>query len=282
MRHVLLATAAALVCAAASIGVIADDPFRVGFVYDGIVEDHGWSSQHSKGRLVVEDAFGDKVQTTFIELMSDGPDTEQIIRQLAADGHQLVFPTFGNVESTIQVAKEFPDIYFEHCSGYGCSDNVVPDFARFYEGRYLIGRIAGAVTQSNTIGYIASYPTPEVVRGINSFTLGLRNVNPDATVKVVWISNWFDPDLESDTAKELIDQGADIIVQHTNSSVPLQIAEECGAWAYGQTSDMAAFGPRAHLTAIVNNWGPYYVARTQAAMNGSWRSGDIWSGIGST
>ncbi len=280
MRRVFLTALALLICTVGSSGAIADDPFKVGFVYIGPVGDHGWTYQHNEGRLAVEEAFGDKVQTTFVEFVPEGQDAERVIRQLAADGHQLIFTTsFGYMNPTIKVAKNFPDTYFEHCSGYKRADNVATYLARFYEGRYVIGRIAGAVTQSNTIGYIASFPIPEVVRGINAFTLGLRSVNPDATVKVVWVSSWFDPGLEGDAAKALIDQGADIIVQHTDSPAPLQVAEERGVWAFGQASDMVAFGPRAHLTAIVNNWGPYYVARTQAAMDGNWTSGDVWGGI---
>ena len=170
-------------------------------------------------------------------------------------------------------------MYFEHCSGYKRSDNVATYLARFYEGRYVSGRIAGAITKSNTIGYIASFPIPEVVRGINAFTLGLRSVNPDATVKVVWVSTWFDPGKEGDAAKVLVDQGADVLTQHTDSPAPLQVAEERGVFAFGQASDMVAFGPTAHLSAIVNNWGPYYVERTRAAMDGTWESGDVWGGI---
>ncbi len=280
MRKVLFAAIAALFCVAGSTAVLAEDPLKVGFVYIGPVGDHGWTYQHNEGRLAVEQAFGDKVQTTFVEFVPEGQDAERVIRQLAVDGHNLIFTTsFGYMNPTIKVAKNFPDVRFEHCSGYKRADNVSTYLARFYEGRYVIGRIAGAVTKSNTVGYIASFPIPEVVRGINAFTLGLRSVNPDAKVKVVWVSTWFDPGKEGDAAKALIDQGADILVQHTDSPAPLQVAEERGVHAFGQASDMAAFGPNAHLSAIVNNWGPYYVARTQAVMDGTWESGDVWDGI---
>ncbi len=281
MRRFVFAAMLAALFAVGSGGVTADEPFKVGFVYIGPVGDHGWTYQHNEGRLAIEKAFGDQVQTTHVEFVPEGQDAERVIRQLAADDHKLIFTTsFGYMNPTIKVAKSFPDTYFEHCSGYKRAENVATYLARFYEGRYVIGRIAGAMTQSNTIGYIASFPIPEVIRGINSFTLGLRSVNPEATVKVVWVSSWFDPGLEGDAAKALLDQGADVIVQHTDSPAPLQVAEERGAWAFGQASDMVAFGPRAHLTAIVNNWGPYYIERTKAAMDGTWTSGDVWGGIG--
>ena len=280
-RNVLFAAIVVLICVIGSNSVAADALFKVGFVYVGSVGKHGWTYQHNEGRLAVEEAFGDKVQTTYVELVSFGSqEAERVIRQLAADGHKLIFTTFSYMNPTIEVAKSFPNINFEICSGYERSDNVATYLARFYEGRYVIGRIAGAVTQSNTIGYIAPFPIPEVIRGINSFTLGLRSVNPNATVTVVWVSKWHDPGLEGDAANAMIDQGADVIVQHTDSSAPLQVSEERGVWAFGQASDMVEYGPKAHLTAIVNNWAPYYIERTRAAMNGTWASGDVWGGIG--
>ena len=280
MRRFLMTALTALICLVGPLGAMADDPLKVGFVYIGPVGDHGWTYQHNEGRLAIEAAYGDKVQTSFVEFVPEGQDAERVIRQLAADGHDLIFTTsFGYMNPTIKVAKSFPNVAFEHCSGYKRSDNVATYLARFYEGRYVIGRIAGAATKSNTIGYIASFPIPEVVRGINAFTLGLRSVNPDAKVKVVWVSTWFDPGKEGDAAKALIDQGADVLVQHTDSPAPLQVAEERGAFAFGQASDMAAFGPTAHLSAVVNNWGPYYVSRVQAVMDGTWESQDVWGGI---
>ena len=280
MRRILMTALTALICLVGPLGAMADDPLKVGFVYIGPVGDHGWTYQHNEGRLAIEAAYGDKVQTSFVEFVPEGQDAERVIRQLAADGHDLIFTTsFGYMNPTIKVAKSFPNVAFEHCSGYKRSDNVATYLARFYEGRYVIGRIAGAATKSNTIGYIASFPIPEVVRGINAFTLGLRSVNPDAKVKVVWVSTWFDPGKEGDAAKALIDQGADVLVQHTDSPAPLQVAEERGAFAFGQASDMAAFGPTAHLSAVVNNWGPYYVSRVQAVMDGTWESQDVWGGI---
>ena len=212
---------------------VSSDPLKVAFVYVGPVGDHGWTYQHNEGRLAVDAEFGDSVQTTFVESVPEGQDAERVIRQLAADGNQLVFTTsFGFMNPTIKVAKLFPDVHFEHATGYKNADNVATYSARFYEGRYVIGRIAGAMTKTNTVGYIASFPIPEVVRGINSFTLGLHSVNPDANVKVVWVSTWFDPGKEGDAAKTLIDQGADILTQHTDSPAPLQVAEERGILAF--------------------------------------------------
>lgn len=279
MKKFLIAAIAAFTYAIGSSLALADDPLKIGFVYIGPVGDHGWTYQHNDGRLAVEEAFGDKVQTSFVEFVPEGQDAERVIRQLAADGNKLIFTTsFGYMNPTIKVAQSFPDTHFEHCSGYKRADNVATYLARFYEARYVNGRIAGQVTKTNTIGYIASFPIPEVVRGINAFALGLRSVNPDATIKVVWVSTWFDPGKEGDAAKALIDQGADIITQHTDSPAPLQVAEERGVWAIGQASDMSAFGPRAHLTSAINNWGPYYVERTRAVLEGTWESGDVWGG----
>ena len=256
------------------------ETLKVGFVYVGPVGDHGWTYQHNEGRLLLEQELGDKVETSFVESVPEGQDAERVIRQMAADGHQLIFTTsFGYMDPTINVAELFPDNHFEHATGYKQADNVATYLARFYEGRYVIGRIAGAMTKSNVVGYIASFPIPEVVRGINSFTLGLRSVNPDATVKVIWVSSWFDPGKEGDAAKALADQGADILTQHTDSPAPVQVAEERGIYAFGQASDMHEFAPSAQLTAIVNNWGPYYVERAKAVMDGIWSTHGIWHGM---
>ncbi len=257
---------------------LADDHLKVGFVYVGPIGDHGWTYQHNEGRLMLEKELG--VETTYVESVPEGQDAERVIRQLAADGHQLIFTTsFGYMNPTIKVAEQFPDVKFEHATGYKQADNVATYVARFYEGRYVLGRIAGAMTKSNIVGYIASFPIPEVVRGINAFTLGLRSVNPEATVKVIWVSSWFDPGKEGDAAKALVDQGADFLTQHTDSPAPVQVAEERGVWAFGQASDMREFAPRAQLTATVNNWGPYYVARAKAVMDGTWKSQAIWYGM---
>ena len=258
----------------------AEDPMKVGFVYVGPVGDHGWSYQHDQGRKAIEAHFGDKVKTTFVESVKEGPDAERVIRQLAASGHKLIFTTsFGFMNATLKVAKKFPNVKFEHATGYKRAANVSTYSARFYEGRAIIGHIAGRVSKTGVIGYIASFPIPEVVRGINAFTIALRRVNPKATVKVIWVNTWYDPGKEANAAKALIDQGADIIVQHTDSPAPLQVAEKRGVKGFGQASNMIRFAPKAQMTAIIDNWKPYYIARTQAVMDGSWTSVATWDGI---
>lgn len=260
----------------------ADDPFKVGFVYVGPVGDHGWTYRHDIGRQAVQDEFGTAVETTFVESVPEGADAERVIRKLASSGHDLIFTTsFGFMNPTLKVARDFPNVKFEHATGYKRADNVSTYGARFYEGRAVIGTMAGMMTKSNVAGYIASFPIPEVVRGINAFTIAMRKVNPDAEVKVVWVNSWYDPGKEADAAKALIDQGADIITQHTDSPAPLQVAEERGVLGFGQASDMGAFAPSAQLTSIIDNWDGYYVERTRAAMDGSWESMDTWDGIAS-
>ena len=260
--------------------VHAADPVKVGFVYVGPISDHGWSYRHDIGRQAIETEFTDQVETTYVESVPEGADAERVIRKLASSGHDLIFTTsFGFMNPTLKVAADFPDVRFEHATGYKRADNVSTYAARFYEGRSVIGTMAGMMTKTNTIGYIASYPIPEVVRGINAFTLAMRKVNPDAIVKIVWVNSWYDPGKEADAAKALIDQGADIITQHTDSPAPLQVAEERGVFAFGQASDMAAFAPRAQLTSIIDNWDDYYVARTRAVIDGTWESQDTWGGI---
>ena len=257
-----------------------DGPTKVGFVYVGPIGDHGWTYRHDIGRQAIEAEFGDKVETSFVESVSEGPDAERVIRQLAADGHDLIFTTsFGFMNPTVKVAKQFPDVKFEHATGYKQADNVSTYAARFYQGRAIIGTIAGHMTETNTVGYIASFPIPEVIRGINAFTTAMRKVNPEAEVKVVWVNTWYDPGKEADAAKTLIDQGVDIITQHTDSPAPLQVAEERGVFAFGQASDMARFAPKAQLTSIIDNWDAYYVERAGAVMDGSWESSDVWDGI---
>lgn len=256
------------------------DPYKVGFVYVGPIGDHGWTYQHNYGREALESALGDKVTTTYVENVAEGGDSERVIEQLAASGHDLIFTTsFGYMNPTLKVARNYPRVNFEHSTGFKRSKNVSTYNARFYEGRYILGLIAGHVSKSGTIGYIASFPIPEVVRGINSTILSARKVNPDMRVKVVWVNSWFDPGKEADAAKALIDQGVDIIMQHTDSPAPVQTAESRGVFAFGQASDMSAFGKRAHLTAIVNDWSVYYVRRTKEAMGGSWESEDTWGGL---
>ena len=275
-----LAAAAVSALAAASTAIAQDEPTKVGFVYVGPIGDHGWTYRHDIGRQAIEAELGDAVETSYVESVSEGPDAERVIRQLAADGHDLIFTTsFGFMNPTMKVAKQFPDVKFEHATGYKRADNVSTYLARFYEGRAIIGTIAGRMTKTNTIGYIGSFPIPEVIRGINAFTLAMRRVNPEAEVKVVWVNTWYDPGKEADAAKTLIDQGADIITQHTDSPAPLQVAEERGIYAFGQASDMAAFAPKAQLTSIIDDWDPYYIERAKAVVEGTWESSDVWYGI---
>tara|TARA_R110002167_G_scaffold345818_2_gene556293 strand:- start:10 stop:1068 length:1059 start_codon:yes stop_codon:yes gene_type:complete len=273
---VMAATSAVAVASASA------EEMKVGFVYVGPVGDHGWTYRHDHGRQAIEKALGDKVKTSFVESVKEGPDAERVIQQLAASGHKLIFTTsFGFMNPTAKVAKRNPGVKFEHATGYKRAGNLSTYAARFYEGRYVIGQIAGKMTKSNVVGYVASFPIPEVVRGINAFLLGAHSVNPDVTVKVVWVNSWYDPGKEGDAAKALIDQGADIISQHTDSPAPLQVAENRGVYGFGQASDMIAFAPKAQLTSIVDNWDGYYVARTKAAMDGSWKSMDTWGGLDS-
>ena len=268
---------AGLVSAAA---VSADAATKVGFVYVGPIGDHGWTYRHDQGRLAIEAEFGDQVETSYVENVKEGPDAERVIRQLASTGHDLVFTTsFGFMNPTVKVAKRFPNVHFEHATGYKQADNVSTYSARFYEGRYILGVIAGKISKTGKIGYVASFPIPEVVRGINAFLLGARSVNPDMTINVVWVNTWYDPGKEGEAAKALIDQGADIITQHTDSPAPLQTAENRGVKGFGQASDMAQFAPNAQLTSIIDDWNSYYVARTRAVIDGNWSSQDVWHGL---
>lgn len=280
MKHVLTKLAAFSVAAFVSGAALADDPMKIGFVYVGPIGDHGWSYEHNEGRKAVEAAFGDKVKTTYVENVSEGPDATRVIQQLARSGHDMIFTTsFGFMNPTLKVAKTFPKVKFEHATGFKRAANVATYSARFYEGRTVIGEIAGQMTKTNTIGYIASFPIPEVVRGINASFLAAKSVNPDVKMKIIWVNTWFDPGKEANAAKALIDQGADILMQHTDSPAAMQIAEERGIMAFGQASDMVKFGPNAQLTSIIDDWAPYYIARVQAAMDGTWKSQDTWDGI---
>lgn len=253
---------------------------KAGFIYVGPVSDGGWTYEHNQGRLAVEEAYGDKVTTTFVESVSEGPDAERVLSQMANDGADIIFTTsFGFMNPTIKVAEQFPNVKFEHATGFKRADNVATYSSRFYEGRHVLGLIAGKMTKTNTVGYIASFPIPEVVRGINAAYLAAKSVNPNIQFKVIWVSSWFDPGKEADAAKALIDQGADILMQHTDSPAAMQIAEQRGIYAFGQASDMAAFGPTAQLTAIIDDWSPYYIERVGALLDGQWASTDTWGGF---
>lgn len=275
----IVAALAASVILAPSIAQ-AKDKLKVAYVYVAPVGAHGWSYQHDLSRKAIKKAFGDKVKTTFVENVPEGADAERVIRKLAATGNDLIFTTsFGFMNPTIKVAKQFPKVKFEHCTGYKRAKNVSTYNARFYQGRYVLGTIAGEMTKSNVVGYIASFPVPEVIRGIDATTIALKKVNPKAVLKVVWVNSWYDPGKEGDAAKALIDQGADIIMQHTDSTAPLQVAEQRGVYAFGQASDMSSIAPKAQLTAIVNDWDGYAVARAKAVLDGTWKSTDTWGGM---
>ena len=273
-----LSVLAFIALGAASPGL--SEPTKVGFIYVGPTGDYGWSYEHNQGRLAIEDAFGSDVQTTYVENVPEGADAERVLTQMALSGHDLIFTTsFGYMAPTIKVAAKFPNVKFEHATGYKRADNVSTYSARFYEGRAVIGHIAGRMTKSNVIGYIASYPIPEVIRGINSAYIHAKKVNPDVQFKIVWVFTWFDPAKEADAATTLIEQGADIIMQHTDSPAAMTIAEDKGIYAFGQASDMKQFGPNARLSSIIDNWSPYYIERTRAVIDGTWESVDTWDGI---
>ena len=255
---------------------------KVGFIYVGPVGDGGWTYEHDQGRKAVEEAFGDAVETFYQENVPEGADAERAITQMALQGADLIFTTsFGYMDPTINVAAKFPNVKFEHATGYKQADNVSVYSARFYEGRAVQGTIAGHMTKSNIVGYIGSFPIPEVIRGINSAFIHARKVNPDVQFKIVWAYTWFDPAKEADAAKVLIEQGADVILQHTDSTAPQAAAEAAGnVITFGQASDMSEFAPYPRVSSIIDNWGPYYVARTQAVMDGTWSSVSTWDGIG--
>ena len=258
-----------------------EDPLKVGFVYVGPVGDFGWSYEHDQARQAVEEEFGDAVETTFVESVPEGADAERVLTQMALSGTDLIFTTsFGYMDPTINVAAKFPNVRFEHATGYKRASNVSTYSARFYEGRAVIGTIAGRMTETNKIGYIASFPIPEVIRGINSAYIHAKQVNPDVEMKIVWVYTWFDPAKEADAATALIEQGVDVIMQHTDSPAAMTIAEERGVMAFGQASDMLQYGPTARLSSIIDNWAPYYIDRVRAAMDGTWESKDTWDGIG--
>lgn len=278
-RRSLLAGGAAISAFALSGRALAADPLGVAFVYTGPIGDHGYTYQHDQGRIAVEKAFGAKVKVKYVENIAEGPDAERVIRELAQTNGLIFTTSFGFMDPTIKVAKAFPNVKFEHATGYKKDKNVAIYNARFYEGRAAIGTIAGMMSKAGVAGYVASFPIPEVVMGINAFTLAAQKINPKFKTKVVWANTWFDPAKEADAAKALMDQGCDIITQHTDSPAPLQAAEQRGMLAFGQASNMAAFAPKACLTSIIDDWSAYYISRVQAVLDGKWEMSDTWSGM---
>ena len=253
---------------------------KAGFLYVAPLNDVGWVRQHDEGRRAVEAALGARVKTSYVENVAEGPDAERVIRDLVATGHKLIFtPSFGYMEPTLKVAKEFPEVRFESITGYKTAPNVAVANARYYEGRYLAGVASGRMTTSNVAGYIAGFPIPEVLQGINAFALGMRSVNPKAEVKVVWLNAWFDPTRERDAAMTLFNQNVDVIAFHTGSSAVMVAAQERGKLAVGYHSDMRKVAPDAQIVAVTHQWGDYYTRRAQAVLDGTWKTGVVWGGV---
>lgn len=275
----IVVTAAALALAFAMSTSEAAAATKACWVYVGAIGDFGWTYQHHQGLEAVKKELGDKVETAYVENVAEA-DSERAIERFARDGCNIIFTTsFGFMEPTLKVAKKFPDVKFEHATGFKTAENVTTYNAKFHEGRYVIGQIAAKMSKTGVAGYIVSFPIPEVVAGINAFMLGAQTVNPDFKVKIVWVNTWYDPGKEADAAKVLFSQGADIIVQHTDSTAPLQVAQEQGKLGFGQASDMIKFAEKSQLTAIVDNWAPYYVRRVNDVINGTWKSQASWDGM---
>jgi basic membrane protein A and related proteins len=281
MRKVLIVfMIAAVAVISGGLRASAADKLKVGFIYLGPVGDYGWTYQHEVGRQELVKALGDKIETTYLENVNEGPDAERAIEQLVRSGHKLIFTTsFGYMDPTLKVARKYPDVHFEHATGFKREKNMATYSARWYQGRYIQGTIAAKVSKAGVLGYIGSFPIPEVVSGINATMLAAQKINPNIKVKVIWVNTWFDPGKEADAAKALLDQGADVIMQHTDSPAAVQIASERGALAFGQDSDMIKFGPKTQLTAIIDNWAPYYIQRVKEQLAGTWKPTDVWGGL---
>jgi basic membrane protein A and related proteins len=274
---VVIGTAFAAVMGAAA---AADEPLKVAFVYVSPVSDAGWTFQHDSGRKQMEKALGGKVVTKYVENVPEGADAERVIRELAQSGNKLIFTTsFGYMNPTLKVAKQFPQTDFEHATGYKTAANVGIYNARFYEGRYLAGIVAGKMTKSNIAGYVAAFPIPEVVMGINAFTRGMRSVNPKSEVKVIWVNSWYDPGREREAAETLVSQGADVLTHHTDSTAVVQAAEAKNVYSIGYHSDMSKYGPKGELTAVTHQWGAFYTKTVQDVLAGRWKPGNVWGGI---
>ena len=272
--------AATLVAAAMGVSASADAPkdkAKVGFIYVGPTGDHGWTYRHDIGRQQVEEAYGDRVETTFVESVPEGADAERVLTQMALQGADIIFATsFGYMDPVINVAKKFPNVKFEHATGYKQSENAANYGLKLYQARHVQGVVAGMMTKTNKICYIASFPIPEVMREINTFFLGARKYNPNVELSITWVYTWYDPGKEKDAAVAMIQQGCDIVAQHTDSPAPLQAAEEAGVLGFGQASDQMKFAPNAQLTATIDNWGPYYIRKVGQVLDGTWETGDYF------
>lgn len=251
---------------------------NVGFVYVSPIGDAGYSFAHDKGRLAVEEMDG--VKTAYVESVKEGPDSERVIQNMARKGYDIIFATsFGYMDPMLKVAKQFPKTVFMHCSGFKKAENMSNYFGRMYQARYLSGMVAGSMTKSKIIGYVAAFPIPEVIRGINAFTLGVQAVNPDVSVRVVWTKTWYDPATEKEAAKSLLDAGADVIAQHQDSPGPQEAAQEKGVYSIGYNTDMSTFAPKSHLTAPIWNWAPYYTQIINQVKAGTWKAESAWLGM---
>jgi len=279
-RHFMAAAGAAAAALPMTGTAFAQEKVKIGFIFLGPIGDYGWTWAHNKGREAVDAALGDKVETVYVENVAEDASAIPLIRDLAQQGCKLIFTTsYGYMDQTIQVASEFPDVKFEHCTGFKRADNVATYNSKFHEGRAVLGTIAGMQSKSGTLGYLGSYKVPEVVLGVNSFALAAQKKNPDAKVKLVFIDSWFDPPKEAAATETLVNLGCDIVTTHTDSPAALQILEQKGLFGFGQGADMSTFAPNAHLTAIEDIWGPYYVQRVQAILDGTWASADTWDGF---
>lgn len=256
------------------------EPLKIAFAYVGPVGDGGWTFAHDNARKALEKEYGDKIVTSFVEKVPESADAERVFRDLVSQGNKLIFgTTFGYMEPMLKVAADHKDVRFEHATGYKTAENMRTYDSRTYEGAYMAGVIAGAMTKSNTLGVVASIPIPEVVRNINSFTLGAQSVNPNVTTKVVWVNEWFNPPKETEAATALINGGADVLMQNTDSAAVLKTAQDKGKRAFGWDSDMTAYGPQAHLGSAIINWAPYYIKATKDALEGNWSTGSVWWGV---
>ena len=274
LRKVFTLMAGISLCAAS---VSAKD-LNVGFVYVSPIGDAGWSYAHDMGRKAIDEIPG--VTTSYVEAVPEGPDAERVIQNMARKNYDIIFATsFGYMDPMLKVAKEFPKTTFMHCSGFKMADNMGNYFGRMYQARYLSGIVAGGMTKSKTIGYVAAFPIPEVIRGINAFTLGVQSVNPTATVRVVWTKTWYDPATEKEAAKSLLDVGADVIAQHQDSPGPQEAAQEKGVYSIGYNTDMTKFAPKSHLTAPIWNWAPFYTKVVESVQKGSWKAESVWPGM---
>jgi simple sugar transport system substrate-binding protein len=255
-------------------------PLKIGFVYVAPITDAGWVRQHENGRQAVQAALGGQVKTSFVENVPEGPDAERVIRDLAQQGHKLIFtPSFGYMEPTLKVARDFPDVKFESITGYKTTPNVAAANARYYEGRYLAGIAAGRLSKTGLAGYVAGFPIPEVLQGINAFALGMRSVNPGAQLKVIWLNAWFDPPRERDAAMTLFNQNVDVVAFHTGSNAVMAAAQERGKMAVAYHSDMRQVAPDAQIIAVTHQWGDYYTRRARDVLAGTWTSGNVWGGV---